>query len=203
MNDLEKITFDPKAHKYTYDGTPVPNVTSLIKFICSDPYGNVPKKNLERAAKYGNKVHDIIERTALGEELGEVGGFEGIAHRRFLVLRDEWDIKTSSCEQKVVYIENGMPLYAGTYDMLGSVKGIPAVIDIKTTAEIHKDMLGVQLSLYKFAIEQAIETEIQKGYVLWLPKKDLGMLMEIDLIKPDVLLPKVENAYERYFSSEG
>jgi hypothetical protein len=102
-----------------------------------------------------------------------------------------------------VYISNGLPLYAGTYDMLGSVKGIPSVIDIKTTAEIHKDMLGVQLSLYKFAIEQAIKTEIQKGYVLWLPKKDLGMLMEIDLIKPDVLLPKVESAYERYFSSEG
>lgn len=202
MTDLEKLEFDSKKHTYAYDGTPVPSVTSLIRLMCSDPYGTIPKGTLQRAAAYGTKVHDIIERTAMGENLGKVEGFEGIAHRRFIELQSEWDIRTSSCEQKVVYVEDGLPLYAGTYDMLGSVKGIPAVIDIKTTAEVHKDMLTVQLSLYKYAIEQAIETEIQKGYVLWLPKKDLGMLMEIELARKESLLPKVETAYEKYFSAE-
>ena len=198
-----KIEFNPKNHTYKCDGTPTPSVTSLIRFICEDPYSGVPKATLERAAKFGNKVHEIVEAMALGQTVEETGGFVGIAQRRFLALKEEHAIVASSCEEKVAYKQSGLPLYAGMYDMLGTVDGEMAIIDIKTTAEIHRDMLMVQLSLYAWAVEQMTGVTIPNAYVLWLPKKDLGQLERIEMSTKEALMPKVEDAYERYFTAKG
>lgn len=198
-----KIEFEPKKHTYTVDGTPTPSVTKIIKLICDDPYNGVPKAVLERAANHGNKVHELVEAMALGQEVEEASGFVGIAQRRFVQLKEERLITAASCEQCVAYVKDGLPLYAGTYDMLGTVDGDQAIIDIKTTEKIHRDMLKIQLSLYAWAIEQMTGVAVPKAYVLWLPKKDLGQIEEIEMTKPEILLPKVEVAYERFFSPDG
>ena len=196
------IEFNPSDHTYTYDGTPVPSVTSLIKLMSDDPYSKIPKRNLMKAARYGDTVHELIENYSLGHDVGDVDkypGFEGIALRRYKKLQEQNEIVITSCEEKLVYIEDGLPLYCGMYDMFGTVKGAVSLIDIKTTAEVHYDLLGYQLPMYKAAIEQMTNAKIERTYCLWLPKKGLGKLIEIEQPVFEDLAPKIHKAYEKFY----
>lgn len=198
----DELIFNSENHTYTYGETPVPSVTTLIKLMTDNPYSNIPKRILEKAARYGDKVHKIIEDYSMGLEVGEVGGYEGIALRRYQKLESQHDIVITSVEQKILYQENGLPLYAGMYDMLGVIKGKTSLIDIKTTAELHTDLLRLQLPMYKAALEQMNNFTIDKLYCLWLPKKDLGRLVEIEVSDGfDTMLPKIQSAYTKYFGA--
>lgn len=195
-----ELIFNPESHTYTYGETPVPSVTTLIKLMTNNPYSSIPKRILDKAARYGDKVHSIIENYSMGNVVGDVDGYEGIALRRYQKLEDENDIVITSVEQKIVYFENDLPLYAGMYDMLGVIKGKTSLIDIKTTAQLHTDLLKMQLPMYKAALEQMNNTlHIDKLYCLWLPKKDLGRLIEIEEPSFDGLLPNIRNAYTKHF----
>lgn len=196
----DELVFNPESHTYTYGETPVPSVTTLIKLMSADPYSNIPKRILEKAARYGDKVHSIIENYSMGNVVGDVSGYEGIALRRYKALEDEHDIVITSVEQKILYFENGLPLYAGMYDMLGVIKGKTSLIDIKTTAQLHTDLLKMQLPMYKAALEQMNNAlHIDKLYCLWLPKKDLGRLIEIEEPSFEEMLPNIRNAYTKHF----
>jgi hypothetical protein len=194
-----EIKFCAEDHTYTYGDIPVPSVTTLIRLMADDPYEGVPKRNLQKAANYGDKIHSLVENYAMGIGLDpeKAEGFGGIALRRYAKLEKEYDIVITSCEQPVVYLDNENPLYCGMYDMLGVVGGKPTLIDIKTTAEVHIPQLEMQLSMYKAALEQMNNMEIQKTYCLWLPKKKLGQFIEIEIPKDfDPILEKARRAYE-------
>lgn len=197
---IDKLVFNPEDHTYTYGESSVPSVTNLIKLMTDNPYAKVPKRILDKAARYGDKVHSIIENYSLGNEVGDVGGYEGIALRRYQTLEKQNDIIITSCEQKILYLEDDMPLYAGMYDMLGSIKGKISLIDIKTTAELHTNLLKMQLPMYKAALEQMNnQLHIDKLYCLWLPKKNLGRLIEIECSPFDGMLPNIRSAYTKFF----
>ena len=201
---MNEIIFNPKDHTYTYGETPVPSVTTLIRYMSDDPYKGIPKKNLENAAKYGDKVHELIERYALGKYEGtpeETQGYEGIALRRFYNLAEKHDIIITSCEERLVYLDSGLPLYCGMYDMLGTVEEKLSLIDIKTTAEVHYPQLELQLAMYKAAIEQMFNNAIEETYCLWLPKKKLGKLIKIDIPKFDSVLDRARAAYAKSFGN--
>ena len=199
---MTEIIFNPKDHTYTYGEMPVPSVTTLIRAMADDPYKDVPKRNLDRAAKYGNRVHALIEDYALGKYEGkpeDAEGYEGIALRRFDSLAKENDIIITSCEEKLVYIDSGLPLYCGMYDMLGTVGNKFSLIDIKTTAEVHMTQLGLQLGMYKPSIEQMFNNVVEETYCLWLPRKKLGRLIKIETPDIETVLPKARKAYEKCF----
>ena len=199
---MTEIIFNPKDHTYTYGETPTPSVTTLIKLMAADPYAGIPKRTLDRASKYGNKVHELIEDYALGKYEGEpedAEGYEGIALRRFYDLAKENDIVITSCEQRLVYLDSGLPLYCGTYDMFGTIGGKTSLIDIKTTAEVHHTQLGLQLAMYKGAFEQMYNNAVEDTYCLWLPKKKLGKLIKIEIPKFEAVLEKARTAYEKSF----
>ena len=200
--DIDQLIFNPSSHEYTWGETKVPSVTTLIKILAPNPYSNVPKKILQKAADYGNRVHEAIENHALGKVQDEVDGFAGIALRRFEQLERDHDIVITSCEQRMLYFDSEKPLYAGTYDMLGVVKGKTSLIDIKTTAEYHTDMLKYQLCMYKAALEQMNRFTIDKCYCLWLPKKKVGKLLEVEIPDIDVILPLIRTASGHFNEEE-
>lgn len=200
--DIDQLIFNPSSHEYTWGETNVPSVTTLIKILAPNPYSNVPKKILQKAADYGNRVHEAVENHALGKVQDEVEGFAGIALRRYETLEKEHDIVITSCEQRMLYFDDEKPLYAGTYDMLGVVKGKTSLIDIKTTAEYHTDMLKYQLCMYKAALEQMNHFTIDKTYCLWLPKKGLGKLLEVEVPDINVILPLVKTAAGHFNEEE-
>jgi len=197
------IEFFEDTHTYVCDGIETPSVTNIItqlpQFI--DMYKGIPKSILKRKAEYGDKVHEMVEQYAMTGEVPdyERKSYEGIAVKRYMQLAIENDIHGISTEQAVAYYDNEIPLYAGKYDLLATVKGEKAIVDIKTTAKYEANYLSHQLTLYKLAIEQLLKEDINKAYCLWLPKKNLGRLIEVQFQEPKGLLEKVKHIYEKTY----
>ena len=185
------IEFFQEDHSYQVDGIITPSVTTLIGSIwIPHKYDGISKSVLRKAADYGNRVHELIENCD-GEmpEWYERKSEEGRALKNWLRVRDIWNVQIQSCEQAVAYIgDDGLPMFAGMYDMVGTVGGKVALIDIKTTAKYDRSYLAYQLTLYKMAMEQMDEAlHIEEGYCFHVPKKGIASLIQVPFLDPDVL----------------
>lgn len=196
------IEYIPESHTYLVDGVITPSVTQIIHRMMPGMYNGVPAAVLKAAAGYGDRVHEAIEMLCDGKEPEyQDKSYEGMAIRRFQRLQNYRQMEIASWEQTVAYMDGDTPLFAGRYDLLGTVLGIPAIIDIKTTQKYNPAYLEVQLSMYKMAIDQAMEsaeigTSVRRAYCLWLPKKHLGDLIEVKLRRPEELLPEIRKAVQ-------
>lgn len=197
-----EIEFNEKDHSYTVDGVETPSVTTLQKYLHPDTYAGVPKRILERKAEYGDRVHEIVENAALKDVWPDLSekSYEILSLQRFKFLSEQYKIKATSCEKCIAYDHNGMYLYAGKYDMLGTADGKPVLIDIKTTEKLHTDLLREQLTMYAMAIEQMTGVKLQAVYCLWLPKKSLGNFLEIPRLNEEQLIPRLMDAYTAFYS---
>lgn len=186
------IEFFPEDHTYQVDGIITPSVTTLIGSIwIPHKYDGVSKMVLRKAADYGNRVHELIE-SAEGTlpDWYDRHSEEGRALKNYLKIKDKYNIIVASCERLVAYIgENSLPLFAGTYDMLGTVNGKNAIIDIKTTAKYDAKYLTYQLTLYKMALEQMVDGDLQieEGYCLHVPKKGYASLIPVPFLDPKAI----------------
>ena len=201
MTDIE---FFEDSHEYLVNGIATPSTTQLMHMMeeFSNMYKGVSKKVLMKKAAYGDYVHECVERIGKGLPIPDEfnwKSFEGIAVKRYMTLAVENDIHVDSSEQLIAYIDDdGLPLVAGKYDLLGTVKSEKALIDIKTTAKYDPVYLKVQLNAYRICLEQMLKEEIPKLYSLWLPKKGLGRLLPVDKMDSDKLLEKLRHAKARY-----
>lgn len=196
------IEFLENNHIYLVDGVQTPSVTQIIgKAFIPGMYDGVPQKNLSRAAAYGNKVHELIESYAMTGEPKDAEGFSGLALKRYIELANENDIKIASVEKNVCYRNGDVPVYAGKYDLTGTVGGIPSILDIKTTADYHQDYLRYQLTMYAMAMMQMdITLKLEKAYCLWMPKKGLGRLIPVEFLNKEELENRINEAYSKYFA---
>lgn len=183
------IEFLPESHTYLYLGVIVPSVTSILsKTIFKGKYDGVPKYILNNKAQFGTNVHRAIE-TGQFDELTQV---ESISYEQWLKLKERHAIEPVEQEILVHYED----LYCGTLDMIAVVNDVPIINDIKTTAKLDKEYLSWQLSFYKYAYENMGGQELIKGYVTWLPKKELGQFIEIPFKTKDEVIELVQE-YER------
>ena len=81
--------------------------------------------------------------------------------------------------------------YCGRYDMTAKVKGKESLCDIKTTATLDKEYLSWQLSMY----ELAIGYQFEKLYCIWLPKGQIGELVEIERIPREKIEESLRKIY--------
>ena len=72
--------------------------------------------------------------------------------------------------------------------MTGMVLGKHCLLDIKFTAELDKEYLSWQLGMYQLAKGIIYD----KCYCIWLPKKELGQLVEIVPKTKEEILKKLE-----------
>ena len=191
------IEFFPEDHTYQVDGIITPSVTTLIGSIwISHKYDGISKAVLRKAADYGNRVHELIEHA--DDDLPdwyERQSEEGRALKNYLRIKDKNEIQVASCERAVAYVgEDGIPLFAGMYDMLGTVHGRNSIIDIKTTAKYDSKYLSYQLTLYKMALEQMVDgdLEIEEGYCLHLPKKGYANLIAVPFLDPQAIIRDIK-----------
>ena len=164
------IRFDADRHAYTVDGVPVPSVTQVISMLFPTKYDGIPADILEAAADYGNRMHEWVETYAMTGRRKRQTELMKLSTKQVEQIVKDTDMKITSCEQMVA--GEG---YCGTYDMLGTVKGKTALIDIKTTAEMHREYLEWQLGMYAAALDELPETY----YCLWIPKGAKAELIEI------------------------
>ena len=162
---MANLVFFEENHRYTIDGEEVPSVSELTRFIAREIYGEVNQQILDNAAERGKKVHKATEA------LDKYGQVEILFRREHEV---EW--------QKIEWPVNNGNLYAGTLDRYGTVDGIPAIVDYKTTANIdqgHKMLYTAAQNLYRMAIEK--DHPVEKLIILQLIKDGSYKLYELEI----------------------
>lgn len=183
------IEFIEQEHIYLKDGIIVPSVSEILHFIFPDKYKNIDKAILNKKAEYGTVIHKAIENLENNEELPALNYIQEASIEQYLKLKAKYNIEVLKQEQIVSYEYD----YCGRFDMVANIKGNYSLADIKTTAELDKEYLSWQLSFYELAIGKHFD----KLYVIWLPKKELGQVVEIERKSEKELLSKLKE-YLKY-----
>lgn len=146
------LTFDAEAHRYFWNGRPVPGVTSILSPLTD--FSAVDPDVMRRASAFGQAVHNVCELDDQGEDLNQFEIDAALlpylqAWRKFAA---DWNVQWNEIERKVFH---RTLLYAGTLDRAGTLlaPGEPAhrrhaaVVDIKTSTSLYP-AVGPQLSAY-------------------------------------------------------
>lgn len=178
------IEFLEEPHVYLKDGIITPSVSEILHFIFPDKYKNVPSEVLNKKANYGSRVHEAIEVIEKTGEIIELDIYQQLSIEQYLKLKEKNNIEVLEQEQIISYEYD----YCGRFDMIAKIGKDICLCDIKTTAELDREYLSWQLSFYELATGKIFD----KLYAIWLPKKNLGELIEIEKKSKKELLNKLE-----------
>lgn len=140
---MSVLTFDEATHTYRFGGQVVPGVTSILSPLTD--FSRVPPHVLQAASDFGKAVHLACEL----DDLGELD--EATLDPALAPYLQAW--RKFSAEHAVEWEQIEQPIYhatlryAGTPDRFGNVNGRPAVVDIKSTAQLYP-AVGPQLAAY-------------------------------------------------------
>ena len=173
------VEYIGETHTYLVDGVIVPSVTQLLQFKFPNKYSGIPQKVLDNKAEYGTKIHKLIEIMNDSDDIYSVCSaieecadyITASAIKQYIKLYIENDIRPIDQEQ-IVYNDK----VAGRFDLLAKVNEKYSLCDIKTTATLDKEYLSWQLSIYNYLGD----CRADKLYAIWLPKKELGKLVEVE-----------------------
>ena len=167
------LEYIEEAHLYLYNGVIIPSVSGILhKYIFKDKYKDVPENILKAKAKYGSEVHKAIEDLENLEDYKVSSIYQELSIKQYLDMKVKYNISVLEQEKMVCY----KGIYAGRFDMIANVNNELCLIDIKTTAELDLEYLSWQLSLYELADGRKFD----KFYCIWLPKKEIGKIIEIE-----------------------
>lgn len=185
------IEFIKDQHLYLVDGILVSSVTQILQLIFPNKYKNIDKTTLNKKASFGTEGHSIIEKLdvsdmniAKNQVLGIKNKDLEVCIREYLRLVEKHKIEPLEHEKMVSY----KYLFCGTLDLIANIEGTRSLCDIKFTAELDKEYLSWQLGMYALALNETFE----KYYCIWLPKKELGQLVEIKPKTKEEILKKLE-----------
>lgn len=171
------VEFIEKEHLYLYDGLYIiPSVTQILQKIFPDKYKNVPDDILKRKSAYGTTIHKYIEEYEKGIITITLNYIQEASFNQYIKLKDKYNIEVLEQEQIVHYKD----VYAGKFDIYGKINGEIALFDIKTTAKVDMEYFKYQLNLYRFASKN--KSKIKKLYIIWLKQRELGQLIEVDVM---------------------
>lgn len=170
-----RVEYLEDGHIYLVNGVIVPSVTQLVSYaLGGNTYSNIPKRILDAKAQYGTEVHQLIqdyeEKKITLEEVNakRIDPNQKSALNQYVKLKSKYLIYPKNQEVIVNYKDK----MAGRYDMLDCDDYL---WDIKTTQKVHTDALEWQLGLYYLALGKPKDI----GYCIWLPKSDVGQVIQI------------------------
>lgn len=164
------------SHTYIVEGKIVLSVTQILSTIFPNKYKGIPEHILKNKATYGSKIHEAIEKFESEGIIEKLDYIQEASFNQYLRLKKEHNIEVIDQEQIIHYKD----IYAGRYDMSCKVNGEYSLIDIKTTAELDLEYCKYQLNLYRFAHKD--KKKIKKLYIIWLAKRDIGKLVEVEIM---------------------
>lgn len=172
------LTFDPEKHEYSWDGKPVPGVTTILNewlkvTIAGERYHvnrftgvAIPSWKMEEAGQAGTDIHH-------GCQLILQGGIDwNSLDPSYVAPLKQFERFLSDIGPTVLYTEcpiyHPKHIYAGTIDIVAMIGKALAFIDIKTGAS---DTVGPQLSAYErgWTAQERYFGKTER-YALWLPK---------------------------------
>jgi len=141
-----RLTFEPTAHAYTYDGVVVPGVTSLLAPL--HDFGFVDKAVLEAACEFGRNAHEVIHlfnQDDLVMDSVSPPLMPWLTSYQMFLRDTGFKVKNSE-----VRVYHKTHRYAGQYDFDGEWKGTTWVVDVKTG--VVPKTVGMQLAAYQNAM---------------------------------------------------
>jgi len=160
MNTDAQLLFDEESHTYTLRQAGMtdiilPSVTEIMEPLYAKAYDGISSFTMDNAADRGTRVHRALEFW-LKYRFRNVdddcaGYFDGIM--KFLNEHPDW--KPLHSEYRFYHKAF---LYAGTCDLLFDTPQGITLVDLKTTAQAHKAMWGVQLGAYKEGLQSYCPT---------------------------------------------
>lgn len=145
------IQFDESNHTYTLNGERVPSVTQILHRFSEEIYRFVDSDLMERAARLGTAVHEMIRLDCAGV-LDEAGLHEKLQPyfkqwREFLA---QSGFEPTLSEQ---FVWSEKYRFAGQLDLFGTLNGKPALIDAKRCASVPFTA-GPQTAGYELALAE-------------------------------------------------
>lgn len=144
MKELKKskVRFIETTHRYfNEEGKELSGVTPILgKLIEPDMYKNIPNDTLASAACRGKEIHEAAEHAAL---TGEITGYEEDV---LAFLNATKGVKWLAAE----YLVSDNQRVASSIDLVDEEGNL---YDIKTTSQLHHNMLQWQLSIYAYLYE--------------------------------------------------
>lgn len=174
-----RVHFDELTHTYELDGAMLSGITPVVGWLFPDTYKDIPGAVLAKAAEYGTMIHRYIE---IFDQIGMVGDAEVV--NAYDTMRHEHGCHTIRNE----YLVTDGEKYASSIDLVMADGAGVVLGDIKTTSQLHRDNVRVQLSLYAYLFELMNPTaKVTKLVAVWLPKPQYGRpeWVELDRIPSD------------------
>ncbi len=184
------IEFIEASHTYLVGGVITPSVSEILKVKFSNDYNNIPRYILDEKANFGTRVHYLIEN----EITEDSNIYVQNCLNQWQKLREIKNIKVIEKEQ-IIASKLG---YCGTFDAIALIDNKLSIIDYKTTAKDYPDKWSWQLSLYAKAYEEMYKKKIEKLYIVWLEKKSLGKLIEVER-KSDSEIREIVDEYKKVY----
>jgi hypothetical protein len=143
------LTFDAASHTYRADGVVRPSVTQVLQKL--HDFSMVPEAVLIAAQERGTAVHKLCE-------FHDQSDLDPASIGDYWPYLDAWINFCADHKAEWTHIEHmGYSErygYAGQWDRYGRLKGVPAIVDIKTAKEPHR-VWGMQTAAYRqLAVEQ-------------------------------------------------
>lgn len=172
---MDDLIFYEKSHIYMLDGERLPCVSDLCRFLHKEIYKDAPVWQMEAAADRGTAVHkatEALDKTGRAEISDDYAPYLE-AYAAFLREHEvEWEL----IEHPDYHPTRG---YAGTIDRYGTVDGIKALVDLKTTYTVYKPLCSASLNLYRMMLE-ARQKRVERLLILHLKKDGTYKLIKFD-----------------------
>ena len=157
---LNNIVFDEEKHKYTIDGEELPSVTEICEPISFKKLDAVDRTIVAKAAMRGTAIHDMIGNYIYtGEFSDEEIPSELLPYT--IAFANWWFTYKPIPLFNELLVGSKELGYCGTCDFVCKIDNKLTLIDFKTTSNLDKKYLSVQLYGYKKALaEMGIEVEV-------------------------------------------
>lgn len=173
------VVFNEIEHTYTYLGSRLTGVTSLLsRTIFRDKYSGIPKEVLAKAADYGHNIHEQIEMV---DSMGVTSDTPAV--QDYLRIRQENGLIPIANE----YLISDEEYMASSIDVIYGVEGSDVYVDItdvKTTSKLDMEYLSWQLSIYAYLFErQNPHLRVRRLLAMWLPKPQYGRSALVEVLR--------------------
>jgi len=178
-----RVQFDAATHTYHLDGVVLQGITgTLIKRAFPDKYKDIDPEVLAEAARKGHELHEAIQNF---DRFGIASDDERV--KNYAELKQGSGLVTVENE----YLVSDNEHYASSIDivMLNKQDEI-CLVDTKTTWNLDRASVGLQLSIYKRFFEMQNDgLQVAHLYALWLPNRDhdIAELVEVLPVSDEVL----------------
>lgn len=174
-----EVVFNEIDHTYTYLGTRLTGVTSMLsRTIFRDKYKGIPKEVLAKAADYGHNIHEQIE---IVDSMGVTSDTPAV--QDYLRIRQQNGLIPIANE----YLISDEEYMASSIDVLYGVEESPMLVDltdVKTTSKLDMEYLSWQLSIYAYLFErQNPHLKVRRLLAMWLPKPQYGRSALVEVLR--------------------